>query len=65
MIDDGFVSGSHAEITFDHGDWWLQDLHSTNGTFIAGKRLEPDAATRLNNGAEVLLGSLLVQVVFE
>lgn len=33
-IDDGFVSGSHAEIAFEHGAWWLQDLGSTNGTFV-------------------------------
>lgn len=34
MIDDGFVSGSHAEIVFEHGAWWVQDLDSTNGTFV-------------------------------
>lgn len=34
VLDDGFVSGSHAEITFDRGQWWLQDLNSTNGTTI-------------------------------
>lgn len=33
-IDDGFVSGSHAEVLFDQGEWWVQDLDSTNGTFI-------------------------------
>lgn len=31
-IDDGFVSGNHAEISFDQGAWWLLDLGSTNGT---------------------------------
>jgi hypothetical protein len=33
-IDDGFVSGSHAELIFDQGSWWVQDLDSTNGTFV-------------------------------
>lgn len=34
MIDDAFVSSGHAQITFDHGNWWLQDLGSTNGTSL-------------------------------
>lgn len=34
VIDDGFVSTSHAELAFDAGDWWLMDLRSTNGTFV-------------------------------
>lgn len=33
-IDDGFVSGAHAELVFDQGAWWIQDLDSTNGTFV-------------------------------
>ncbi len=37
IIDDGFVSGSHAEITYDQGAWWVVDLDSTNGTFVNGR----------------------------
>lgn len=36
VIDDAFVSGAHAQLTFDHGSWWLQDLGSTNGTSLNG-----------------------------
>lgn len=34
VIDDSFVSGSHAELVFDQGRWYLQDLGSTNGTMV-------------------------------
>lgn len=37
IIDDTFVSGHHAEITFDGGAWWLSDPGSTNGTFLNGR----------------------------
>jgi predicted component of type VI protein secretion system len=37
VIDDGFVSGAHAEVMFDQGAWWLVDLGSTNGTFVGGR----------------------------
>ncbi len=36
VIDDAFISGAHAQLTFDHGNWWLQDLGSTNGTALNG-----------------------------
>lgn len=36
-IDDDFVSGAHAEILFEGGRWWLQDLDSTNGTLVNGQ----------------------------
>lgn len=36
-INDGFVSGSHAEISFNQGSWWLMDVGSTNGTQINGQ----------------------------
>lgn len=39
VLDDGFVSGSHAEVMFDQGSWWVVDLDSTNGTFVNGRRV--------------------------
>lgn len=34
QIDDGSVSRQHAEIRFDRGHYYLQDLNSRNGTFL-------------------------------
>ena len=36
---DEALSAQHARITFHHGQWWLEDLNSTNGTFLNGRRL--------------------------
>jgi hypothetical protein len=59
MIDDGFVSGAHAEIVFDQGTWWLVDLGSTNGTFTGGKPVK--ARTRLSNGDIVQFGRVTLR----
>lgn len=53
-LDDDFVSGSHAEIFFEDGQWWLQDLTSTNGTFLNSVRV--GGRTPLTNGDIVQCG---------
>ncbi len=42
------VSRQHALVTCEHGDYWLDDLGSRNGTLLNGKRI--DRATRLQPG---------------
>ncbi|HEU0163606.1 MAG TPA: FHA domain-containing protein [Thermomicrobiales bacterium] len=34
VLDDTFVSNRHAEIVYDGGSWWLEDIGSTNGTIV-------------------------------
>jgi pSer/pThr/pTyr-binding forkhead associated (FHA) protein len=36
---DEALSAHHARIIFHHGQWWLEDLKSTNGTFLNHERL--------------------------
>jgi len=33
VIDDA-ISAHHVKISYHHAQWWLEDLNSTNGTFI-------------------------------
>ena len=33
-LTDEALSANHARISFHHGQWWLEDLASTNGTFL-------------------------------
>jgi pSer/pThr/pTyr-binding forkhead associated (FHA) protein len=33
-FDDGTLSARHARFQYHHGQWWLEDLHSSNGTYI-------------------------------
>lgn len=53
QIDEGVVSRVHLEINFDGDKWWISDKHSSNGTFLNGKRinnLELNATTSLELG---------------
>ena len=33
-IMDDAISAHHARVSYHHSQWWLEDLNSTNGTFI-------------------------------
>lgn len=33
------VSSRHARLSFHHNQWWVEDLQSTNGTFINEERI--------------------------
>lgn len=33
-LKDEALSARHARLSFHHGQWWLEDLGSTNGTFL-------------------------------
>jgi len=33
-LEDETVSTRHAHLTYHHGQWWLEDLASTNGTML-------------------------------
>jgi pSer/pThr/pTyr-binding forkhead associated (FHA) protein len=38
VMDDA-LSAHHARVTFHHGQWWLEDLNSTNGTYLNREKL--------------------------
>jgi len=39
-IQDEFVSRVHAEIRVQDGEWWVRDLGSSNGVYIADQRVD-------------------------
>ncbi len=39
-IKNEFVSRNHAAVTFYEGQWWIEDLGSSNGIFVNGQRTE-------------------------
>jgi pSer/pThr/pTyr-binding forkhead associated (FHA) protein len=38
-IMDEAISAHHVKISYHHSQWWLEDLASTNGTFIGKSQL--------------------------
>ncbi len=41
VLNDTFVSATHAILTWRDGQWWLRDAGSTNGTWLNQEPLPP------------------------
>ena len=58
------VSRTHARITCNQGLYILEDLGSTNGTWLNQQRLMPGKLHELHNGDTIMLGALQIMVCF-
>ncbi len=59
-VDHESVSRSHALLTFDQGNVTFRDLNSSNGSYIAGKRVQ--AEVRIGDGERIQLGAAVVSL---
>jgi pSer/pThr/pTyr-binding forkhead associated (FHA) protein len=55
-LDDETISARHAHLVYHHNQWWLEDLQSTNGTFLNQERL--DIPTVVVSGDEIRCGQI-------
>lgn len=60
-FSEGGVSRRHAEITRSEGQVYVEDLNSSNGTFLNGVKLQPGLQHPLRPDDEVRFGSLRFQ----
>jgi predicted component of type VI protein secretion system len=56
------VSRRHCAISVGPADVWIEDLKSRNGTFVNGKRIEPESRIKLADGDMIRVGSLELRV---
>jgi pSer/pThr/pTyr-binding forkhead associated (FHA) protein len=59
-LDDGTISARHARLAYHHGQWWLEDLHSKNGTFLNQERVS--SATVLTSGDGLRCGGVELEI---
>jgi hypothetical protein len=59
----GTVSARHARLTFHHSRWWLDDLHSKNGTKLNGESLQTPAV--VVNGDTIKCGETTLTVILK
>ena len=58
-----YVSGVHAQIKYEAGTGWIVvDKHSSNGTKVNDRKLEPDVETPLQNGDTLVLANVPLKV---
>lgn len=61
LIED-MVSRHHAKITTTNDEIFIEDLGSTNGTFVNGEKI---TKTKLKEGDRILIGTSIIKLVYE
>ena len=60
IISDEFASARHARLWVARGRWYIEDLGSTNGTWLNGRRIH--AAQLLKKGDKIGIGHTIMIV---
>lgn len=62
-LEDKLVSREHAVIQKIKDDFFIQDLHSTNGTYVNGMKIPPGDYIRLSLSDTILIGRTELSVL--
>ncbi len=66
VIHDHSVSARQARLSYHHSQWWVEDLDSTNGTFLNRDKItQPTviiSGDQINSGATVILVEIGVPI---
>jgi pSer/pThr/pTyr-binding forkhead associated (FHA) protein len=60
VVNDEYASTQHAKLVLMNDDWLIQDLNSTNGTYLAGARVGTPAVVKL--GTPVKIGKTVFEL---
>lgn len=64
VINDPLLSRHHCRVTVDErGDYWLEDLSSTNSTYLNSRKLQEK--TRLQYGDRIMIGNTILRFYLE
>ena len=59
-LDDDYVSTRHARIAASGDQWFVEDLGSTNGTYVGNSRISQ--ATAIQLGTQVRIGKTILEL---
>jgi hypothetical protein len=60
VLEDDYASGRHARLSLQQGTWMVEDLGSTNGTFLGRTRVQ--APTPVSPGSPVRIGRTVLEL---
>lgn len=61
VLDDDYSSSQHARVYAQDGQWLLEDLGSTNGTFVDDHRVGSDPVA-VRAGAQIRIGQSVLEL---
>lgn len=61
ILNEQHVSGKHAKIIVRNDSLFVEDLNSTNGTYLNGKKI--NGKTKLSNKDEVKIGNVTFKIL--
>jgi pSer/pThr/pTyr-binding forkhead associated (FHA) protein len=50
----------HARLSYQNNQWWIEDLNSTNGSFLNNERI--DTSTVIVDGDILQCGDILITI---
>jgi pSer/pThr/pTyr-binding forkhead associated (FHA) protein len=59
-LDDDYVSTRHAQIAASGDQWYVEDLGSTNGTYVGSSRITE--ATAIQLGTRIRIGKTVLEL---
>jgi hypothetical protein len=59
-LDDDYVSTRHARIASSGDQWYVEDLGSTNGTYVGSSRITQ--ATAISLGTQIRIGKTILEL---
>ena len=59
-LDDDYVSTRHARIASSGDQWFVEDLGSTNGTYVGNSRISQ--ATAIQLGTQIRIGKTILEL---
>ncbi len=60
VISDNTISSKHALFSFKQNHWWIEDLDSTNGTFL--NSIPTEAPMIVTDGDELRCGKIIIKI---
>ncbi|HET7397046.1 MAG TPA: FHA domain-containing protein [Intrasporangium sp.] len=60
VVDDDYASGRHCRIYAEDGQWFVEDLGSTNGTFLGREKLTAPRPVQV--GSTLRIGKTVVEL---
>lgn len=61
VLSDTFVSSNHAKLYVRNNDFYLEDLDSTNGTYINSNKVQGRVKLKVND--EIKIGTVIFKVM--